>query len=100
MAGVVVLKGDAMKKIPVDELLRLACLYAEQDRESFIDATNGSDPEYAAEQAEFVRQLRAYRLKRWGKTQSEVMLEGCVSRNVAEVIAEYGLPRAADSEQP
>lgn len=58
-------------KIKVDELLRLACIYAEDDRLDFVAAVRESDPDLAAETVEFLTQLRAYRLKRWGKTKRE-----------------------------
>lgn len=55
------------KKLPVDELTRLAFWFAEQDRASAIDCMFADDP-HRAEQQELVNQLRAYRLKRWGPT--------------------------------
>lgn len=66
-----------MKKcLTVDEMLRLACIYAEQDRESYLEAVKDSDPEWAEEARRFLEQLRAYRKKRWGKTKIEGFLEG------------------------
>ncbi len=54
-----------MKKMPINELLRLACLYAEQDRNGFIDAHSGMEDEPACVEAvEFLQQLRAYRIRR------------------------------------
>ncbi len=61
-------------KLPVSELLRLACIYAEADRTEFL-ACNRHDPEQFAKTREFLAQLRAYRLKRWGKTRLEQAIE-------------------------
>lgn len=59
-----------MKKI--SELLRLACLYAEQNREGFIAAHEGMEDDPACVEAKtFLAQLRAYRMKRWGRTKIE-----------------------------
>jgi len=60
-------------RFPVDELTRLAFIYAEQDREAFVEAC-GNQPE-GKEAAELVKQLRKYRTKRWGKTQYESDIE-------------------------
>jgi len=64
-----------MASIPHGELLRLACIYAEQDRIGFIDAY-GEDELEAVEATEFLKQLRAYRKKRWGNTQLESAIKG------------------------
>jgi hypothetical protein len=57
-----------MKKLSVNELLRRACYYAEQDRDSFIQAhKHMPNDEFAVEAIEFLSQLKAYRQKRWGK---------------------------------
>lgn len=56
------------KKLAVDELLRLACIFAEQDRETFIEAYEKMPNDPARLEAEDVlKQIRAYRKKRWGK---------------------------------
>lgn len=67
-------KEVIMASIPHGELLRLACIYAEQDRRGFIDSYDKDEPE-AIEAAEFLAQLVAYRKKRWGITQLEAMLK-------------------------
>lgn len=76
-----------MKKYATSELLRLACIYAEQDRLGLIDAYSGCDsPEdeaMKAEWTEYVKQLRAYRLKRWGKTQFEKIVDEADTVNLS-----------------
>lgn len=52
-------------KLPVSELLRLACLYAIQDRELLIDCYKNQDEPFVQEQLEYLRQLRAYMRRRW-----------------------------------
>jgi hypothetical protein len=74
-------------KLSVDELLRLACVFAEMDREEYLRcvANGGPDsPEYV-ETAEFLKQLRAYRMRRWGKTHVEKAVESGVSVPVNKV---------------
>lgn len=66
------------KKLPTSELLRLACLYAEQDRQAWLDSIDADDPMWGdmrEENQQFLAQLRAYRIKRWGKTVGEVEQE-------------------------
>jgi hypothetical protein len=72
------------EKLSVSELLRLACIYAEDDRQGFADAYAKDTPE-RAEALDLVRQLRAYRLKRWGKTKLESALESGTPTPVAEI---------------
>lgn len=56
----------------IDEMLRLACIYAEQDRAAYLDAWSGCNDDGAekikSECRAFIKKVRAYRLKRWGKT--------------------------------
>jgi hypothetical protein len=73
-----------MKKIPVDELLRLACIYAEETQREFASCNGEGTPEYA-EAMEFVGQLHAYRVKRWGKTELEGILEKAVPTDVRKI---------------
>lgn len=70
-----------------DELLRLACVYAEQDRESLMSAYEHmkSDPEYKAAK-EFAKRVRAYRLKRWGKSKSEATFDGAKGVSIFELL--------------
>ncbi len=77
----------AKKKYSVDELLRLACIYAELDREGFVRAHDNMPNDPAAVKARaFLKELRAYRLKRWGKTALEVELENTKSVPVSEIV--------------
>ena len=62
-------------KHTVDELTRLAFLYAEQDRES-----TGTP-----EGAELAAQFKAYRLKHWGRTAFEEAMEAAKSISIPEV---------------
>jgi hypothetical protein len=56
----------------ISELLRKACIYAEIDREAFVAAySHMPDDPVAVEAREFLRELRAYRKKRWGQTKLE-----------------------------
>lgn len=66
------------KKLPIDELLRLACIYAERDQQAFVEATcdSPSDAQWYQEAMDFVKQVREYRLKRWGRTASEALTDG------------------------
>lgn len=71
-----------------DELLRLACIYAESDRESFIQCHEHMPNDPACKRAvRFLSKLRAYRLKRWGKTALESELDEAKAATVQEVIA-------------
>jgi len=71
------------KNLSVDELLRRACNYAEQDRVGFLAAMEpcrgGGDDELIAETEQFIKQLRAYRRKRWGKSTSDTLDEKLAS---------------------
>lgn len=62
----------AKEKLPASELLRLACQYATNDQESFLEAIGDTDPEAKADTEDFLKQLRAYRRKRWGKKNSQL----------------------------
>ncbi len=77
------------KKLPVGELLRLACIYAERDQQEYARCiAKGTDAGMVAEQEEtaaFLRQLRAYRLKRWGKTKLEATMATMTPVTVAEI---------------
>ena len=62
------------QRFSVDELLRMACIYAEQDREAFIQAYAGLESDDAAVEAvQFLKQLRSYRRKRWGQSRRDVL---------------------------
>jgi hypothetical protein len=67
------------KKLSVDELTRLAFVWAEQDRATLAEAWGDSEEGKQTENQAAL--LRAYRLKKWGKTKLESTLEKCESRN-------------------
>ena len=72
-------------KLTEDELLRLACIYAEQDRRQLVTAYGGKGP--AAKKAKLLAdQLQKYRLKRWGKTQLESLMAKAKEVSVRDVI--------------
>ena len=64
----------AKKRYTVDELLRLACIYAERDRLEYIDSVSHCEDGEKEEAERFLNELRAYRMKRWGKTKLEAAL--------------------------
>jgi hypothetical protein len=68
-------------KITIDELTRLAFLWAEQDRAALADAWPKGSPE-RAEAREMASRLKAYRTKRWGLTQMEVLLSKAKPRSI------------------
>ena len=76
-----------MARLSEDELLRLACIYAEQDRDSFIQAHENMPNDPAAKRARSVlKQLHAYRMRRWGATPLEKDLERAESVPFPEAI--------------
>ena len=74
-------------KVSEEELFRLAFLFAEQDRASFVQCypENSRDP-YCVKARRLVKQLREYRLRRWGKTRFETEMETAKTINVAQAI--------------
>ena len=60
----------------ISKLLRLACLYAEQDRMAFVESYDGmeDDPD-CREAVAFLLQLRKYRKKRLGRSASDELDE-------------------------
>lgn len=66
------------KKLSVSELTRLAFIYAEQDREAYLDAwrgvTDADGKKIKEDTASLIKQLRDYRCKRWGRTKLETLL--------------------------
>jgi len=75
------------KKLPVDELLRLACIYAERDQEAYVDATRDcpDDKEFHDLAEAFVHQIREYRTRRWGRTRLEDCLETMKPASIQEI---------------
>lgn len=86
------------KKYTVDELTRLAFVHAEDDRRSMADAQG--DNEYGREQLELAEAMYRYRMKRWGKTQGEVDLEGCTLVDIRDIAKgpnrKFGKPSTGD----
>lgn len=74
------------KKLSVDELLRLACIYAERNQEAFLDSMkNMPDDKYYKQAEDFVDQIRKYRTKRWGRTILENIMLKCVPVSIADL---------------
>lgn len=65
----------AKKLLPVNELLRLACIYAYNDQEEHLRciADTGDTAEIEKTKA-FMAQLRAYRMRRRGQTKLEAAM--------------------------
>jgi hypothetical protein len=59
-----------MKKLPVKELIRQALIYAEQDREAYLDAISNcndkENQELKEETKSLIKQMKEYRRKRYG----------------------------------
>jgi hypothetical protein len=73
----------ATKKWSVSELLRLACIYAEQDRMAMAEADGG---EYGQEAKQLALAIRKYRIKRWGTTALEEDLKNTTSIDIKDII--------------
>lgn len=64
------------KPLPVSELLRLACVYAEaNEREHLRCIADTGDEDEIAKTRAFIWQIRDYRLRRWGKTRLEAVMD-------------------------
>lgn len=61
------------KSLRVDELTRLAFVWAEQDRAALANAWPQGTPERAEAESQY-QQLKAYRMKRWGRTKMEALI--------------------------
>lgn len=86
--------------IPVGELLRLACLYAEQDREAFIEAhKHMPDDPACIEAKQFLKRLRAYRRLRWGRAELDALGE-CRAVPVDDLFAPLRRPPASRGRRP
>lgn len=79
-------KDAKVKRLPVDELTRLAFVWAEQDRSSLADAWPAGSPERAKCESQY-QQLKAYRTKRWGRTRQEQIFETAKPVNVNDLKA-------------
>ena len=77
-----------MRKLPIDELLRLACIYAEEYQLEFLRCISnaGKDDSEVIKTKAFLQQIREYRMRRWGRTQLEAALEKMVPVDVSEIM--------------
>ncbi len=73
-----------MKKMSVDELTRRAFMWAEQDRWSLAECWPIGSPERAEAESDY-QQVRNYRLKKWGKSKMEAILEETPSKSINEI---------------
>jgi hypothetical protein len=78
-------KPKKQPSLPIKELIRLALVYAEQDRLSFSHAVRLSDPDEYEQALDLVKQFNAYRLRRYGKTPLETSLEDADPKTLEEV---------------
>lgn len=70
----------------IDELMRLAFIYAEQDREGYLDAiANTSDEREKDETEALIEALREYRLRRWGRTRHESLMARAETKTVEQI---------------
>lgn len=72
-------------KYTIDELLRLACIFAERDQEEYLRCVSDSDSDEVEKTKDYLKQLRSYRMKRWGRTKLEAKLAEAVPMDVREV---------------
>jgi hypothetical protein len=70
-------EASKSKKYSVSELIWLALINAESDRESYADAV-GKNTDEGREALNLVRQFRAYRLRRFGRSFGEAAIENSV----------------------
>ncbi len=79
-----------MARMTDKELIRLAMIYAEQDRESFLEAiAHCKDTEYRklrSDTESLVRQFKAYRQKHYGESMRD-RLDGAKMVTIAELRA-------------
>lgn len=72
-------------KLSASEILRRACISAEQNELSFAESVS-NDAKLYEETMDYVRQLRAYRIKRWGRSRLEKQLDAISSVPFTEII--------------
>lgn len=65
-------------------LVQLAFIYAESDRLAMADADKGPEGEEAMALA---KEFHALRMKRWGKTKLERMMEEATPMDIHEILA-------------
>lgn len=96
-----------MKKLPATELIRLAMIYAEQDRALMAECDKGEEGKKALALAQ---EFRAYRMKRWGSTSFEAAIaelerlsalsRRAVSEEVGALRCTKPLPDPCDEREP
>ena len=67
-----------------DELTRLAFICGEQDRRSFADCWPPKSKERKAA-AKLADAMHAYRVKRWGRTKLEAVLDGAKPVSIHDI---------------
>jgi bacterioferritin (cytochrome b1) len=92
-------KNEKIKntKKSVQELIRLALIYAQQDRESYLESIKGCGADYASDKAEteqLINQFKHLRLKRFGKTRLEAIIERSKPKTLEEI---FGREAAAQA---
>ena len=77
----------------VKELLRLAILYAIQDRKTFLECINSyqesskqEDRDYYESQKNLIAEFYAYHHRRWGKTPEEKLSENQKTMSMEEFL--------------
>lgn len=65
-------------------------MWAEQDRAAMADAWDEGTPERTAAESQY-QQLKAYRTKRWGRTQMEAILSKPVKSLLMREVSDRGL---------
>ena len=85
------------KNLLVDELLRLACIYAERDQLEYLDAVSASDPEEARKTRDYLKQLREYRMRKWGRTKLEAWIDNATPVLVSEIRKSYQEPQPTNA---
>jgi hypothetical protein len=73
-----------MPRLTIDELTRLAFIYGEQDRMGLADAC-GFDTRDGKRALSVAKQMRAYRMKRWGKTALEATMGTVKSVSISDI---------------
>lgn len=78
------------KKLTIDEMLRLACIYAENDRIAWLSSIDKCEGEYyekeRTETLLFIDAVRTYRIKRWGRTKQDARLQSAKTVNILDLL--------------
>lgn len=74
------------KKRSVGQLTRLAFIWAEGDRIALMDAyEHMQEDETYKEAFDDLKELRAYRLRRWGRTKLEAAIADATLKSISEI---------------